>query len=75
MSTIIQVICAVALIFGATILIGYRDEAEGVKWAARYVLLGVPFLAAYLVGTGRRILARLDELEQKIDSKTKGGAP
>jgi hypothetical protein len=74
MSYAIQILCGLALVFGATMMIGYRLEDDRVvKWAVIFFLLGVPFIAAYFVGMGRRILARLDELEKKIDSSRKQG--
>ncbi|HXX92154.1 MAG TPA: hypothetical protein VEN81_00880 [Planctomycetota bacterium] len=72
MSYAIQIICGIAIIVGASYL--SKIDSEQVRLAAVYALLGVPFIAGYIVGTGRTMLMRLDAIERRLDPNRKEGA-
>lgn len=73
MSYAIQIACVIAVFVGAATL--GKMDSEQVRVAAVYTLLGVPVVAAYIVGNERQILRRLEAIEKRLDPGRKDGAP
>ena len=67
MSYAVQILCGLALVFGV-MTAARKVDSEQVRWAAVYVLVGVPLIAAYIVGTGRKVLLRIDQIEKRAAS-------